>query len=649
MIKLQAAIKNIREHFATVLSREFGVELEQFPVEIPPQPEFGDLALSFCMGLARTLKQAPRKIAARLIDNSPKIAGVSKLQIEGPGYINIFLDRSAVLQGSLPGNAPAQDAGAGKIIVEHTAINPNKAAHIGHLRNAILGDTLVRVFRFLGRRVEVQNYIDDLGVQVADVVVGFKHLEKKSLADIQAIAGNFDYYCWDLYAKVGDWYREDPARESLRRQVLPALEHGEGEIAQTSDYIVDRIVRCHLETMLRLGIKYDLLPRESSIMRLQFWTKAFEQFKQSGAVYYREEGKNKGCWVIKTDEPTGSDDPDMQEKIIVRSDLTVTYVGKDMAYQLWKVGKLGLDFNYRKFYTYADGHVLWESTSAAGDTGAPAFGDGSGVYNLIDVRQSYTQNIVVQGLRALGYEQAAANSVHYGYEMVALTPRCAASLGFILTEEDRQRSHVDMSGRKGIGVKADDLIDIMCRRARAEVISRNPEMPEADCDRVARQIAVGALRYFMLKYGENKLIVFDIDEALAFEGETGPYLQNAVVRANSILKKMAARGIEFDRELVQYDGIATADKLDQAQWDLVFNLLRLPMIARDSVNTKNMATLAKSAFNIAQKFHSFYHHNPIIKETNPEKRSLRLMIVLLFIREMTTMLDLMGIAIPTRM
>lgn len=642
-------IHAIRAHFAELLQREFNVQLDAFPVEVPPKPEFGDLALSFCMGLARTLRKPPRQIAQQLVDSAGVVPGVRALKVEGAGYVNIFLHRAPLLQAAFKASAVPAPAG-GKIIVEHTAINPNKAAHIGHLRNAVLGDTLVRVFRYLGENVEIQNYIDDLGVQVADVVVGFQQIRGMNLAAIEAIPGKFDDYCWDLYAEVGRWYAEDKEREQFRRDALLAIEHGEGDTAAIAAHVADRVLRCHLDTMLRLGIRYDALPRESAIIQKKFWATAFELFKKSGAIYEQTEGKNKGCWVIKTEEETGSDDPEQQEKVIVRSNGAVTYVGKDMAYQLWKVGRLGLDFNYTIFHKYDDGHAVWDTTAQLGEAGPPAFGKGDRVYNLIDVGQSYTQRVVNQGLRVLGYEKEAANSIHFAYEKVALTPRCAERLGFELDEEEKSKSVVPMSGRRGLGVKADDLINRLIDEAGREVAQRNESLSKDDVADTARQIAVGALRYFMLKTNENKVLAFDIDEALAFEGETGPYLQNAVVRARSILRKLDEEGIAYSSDLSSYNDLAGEfESLTDEQWDLVMGLLRIPMVARDATDKLALSMLAKYGYTLAQKFHSFYHHNPIKNEPDETLRRLRLMIVLLFIREMTSLLDLMGISVPERM
>jgi arginyl-tRNA synthetase len=464
--------------------------LANIAVAVPPRRAFGDLAVPVAFELARRLRKAPRVIAQEIVAALGEIEGISRIDATANGYVNFFLDRPAALTSWLrPADRPSAVA-AEKEIVEHTAINPNKAAHIGHLRNAALGDAFGRLLRYLGRRVEIQNYIDDTGVQVADVAVGFNELESRDLAAVKALAEStrFDYYCWDLYARVTEWYEEDKDRLRIRAAALHDIERGGNETAELARFIADRIVRAHLATMRRLNIDYDLLTWEGDILRLHFWSHAFEFLKRTGAVFRQNEGRLKGCWVMRiedeapavdgdspaADGETAEDEP--REKVIVRSDGTVTYVGKDMAYQLWKFGLLGKDFHYRIFEK--DGaHPLWSTTSdsQASDQRAPEFGKASWVCNVIDTRQSYLQKLVKQALAALGYEAQAEHSVHYAYEMVALSHATARELGYAAAD-DEGRPFVEVSGRKGLGVKADDLIDRLTNKAASEVAKRNPDL-----------------------------------------------------------------------------------------------------------------------------------------------------------------------------
>ena len=633
-------------------------------METPPQPELGDIAFTVAFDLAKHAKRAPRKIAEELASVLRDIEGVEKVEIAGAGYLNVFLDRGRYLEAFCREvqDEPPSD---GKVIVEHTNINPNKAAHIGHLRNAALGDTFVRVLRYSGQPVEVQNYIDDTGVQVADVVVGFVDLEKKDLAEIRAMSEppdkpdkpekgtgtRFDYYCWNLYARVTKYFAEEPARVSRREATLKAIEAGELPEAAIAQEIATRIAACHLETMERMGVRYDLLPWEGDILRLHFWDMAFELLKEKRAVRLAESGKNAGCWVM--DLPEETDGGASDEKVIVRSNGTVTYVGKDIAYQLWKLGQLDLDFGYRRFHTYPDGSSAWSTTSEPSEPGAPAFGKGFRVYNVIDTRQSYLQKIVRHGVSLISSEETLHRSHHFSYEMVALTPATCRELGFEISEDDSGKPYLEVSGRRGLGVKADDLIDVLETKALGEVAQRNPELSTEQKDDLARTIARGALRYFMIKFAKNKVIAFDFSEALAFEGDTGPYLQYSIVRANKIVQKLEL-GLDLGalrppKEAISggWDTLSTeeADEL----WSLAYTCTGLQQITEQVMHAEEPALLARFAFQLAQKFNAFYHRYPILRESDPTKKALRLFVVQIFRKQMAAALELMGVPVPARM
>jgi arginyl-tRNA synthetase len=624
-------------------------------IEQPKQTSFGELALPVAFQLAKVLKKAPKAVAAELVQGLGSLPGIAALEIAGNGYINVRFDRGSYGYGVLHGKAEAPDApGAGKIIVEHTNINPNKAAHIGHLRNAILGDTFVRMMRETGRNVEVQNYIDNTGVQVADVVVGFHYLEHKSPADVRILAAKprFDYLCWDLYARISNFYKDHPESVAWRAGTLHAIEAGEGELSELAHLVADAIVQAHLATMLRLDIAYDVLPRESEILHLQFWTTAFELLKERKAIYLEAEGKNKGCWVMPGtafSEHAAEGDEDL-DKIIVRSNGTVTYVGKDIAYQLWKFGLLGKDFFYRKLMKYPDGRPLWVTTDQPVESDAPAFGCASHVYNVIDSRQSYLQDVVVAGLRALGFEKQAEASVHFSYEMVALTPATCAELGIELSEEDKRRSYVEVSGRKGLGVKADDLIDRLIVQALEEVKSRHADAPEEERRDVARQIAVGALRYFMLKFTRSSVIAFDFNEALSFEGETGPYVQYAAVRAQRILSKLGERGDRLPDFASALPAEALARQLALEDfWQLLLAISRSGSAIERAVASGEPSHVARYAFQLAQAFSSFYQAYKVLDEPDPEKRTFLLWMTDYFRAQLERTLHVLGIEVPVYM
>ena len=645
--------RRLAQHIRDFLRRSYSLDLPKIVIEQPPKVELGEYALPLAFELAKKLRKAPRKIAEEIVAGIGSIEGFEKLEVAGAGYINARVKRNALAAALAADQKPDAPVPAGKILVEHSSINPNKAAHIGHLRNAILGDTFVRLLRFAGREVDVQNYIDNTGVQVADVIVGFLHLERKSRAEIEQLTRQprFDYYCWDLYARVSHWYAEDKQNLQARLQTLHAIEQGGNETAAIADLISVAVLRRHLETMDRLEIEYDFLPRESEILRLHFWDAAFTKLKDAGVLLFESEGKNKGCWVMRRagtgSTAEGSEITEEDQKVIVRSNGTVGYVGKDIAYHMWKFGLLGRDFGYQKFYRYPNGHDCWIST-ADGAKDHPHFGDVAEIYNVIDARQSEAQSTVIEALRGLGHGEAAEHYTHFSYEMVALTPRCAAELGYQLSEEDKTRAYIEVSGRKGFGVKADDLLDTLIASAKKEVDSRHAELSESERTEIATQIAIGALRYFMLKFTKNSVIAFDFKEALSFEGETGPYAQYAVVRATNIFRKGGFDADTFAGDIATRLSSETWEKyaVEDELWELWLAASKTSYIIDQCIATTEPAYLAKHAFQLAQLFNTFYHRYPILSETDEQRKNFLLASVAVVRRELLRILDAMGIGVP---
>lgn len=631
----------------------FGHPVERVNLTTPPRMELGDLATPLAIELAKPLRKAPRQIAEAIAADLELPPLVRSVRVEGAGYLNFRLDRAGVMSEMMRHPVAPPATQRERIIVEHTNINPNKAAHIGHLRNAVLGDTLVRCLRWLGHHVETQNYIDDTGVQVADVVVGFEHLLQEDLDAVRTRIADrenrFDYFCWDLYSRVGRHYEQNPESVVLQKQTLHQIEKHEGRTAELAGVVAEAIVRWHVRTALRLDIEYDVLTKESDIIRLNFWSRAFEKLRTSGAIVLEEEGKHAGCWVMRlTDsaEFAGLEEPD---KILVRSNGTVTYVGKDIAYQLWKFGLIDRTFGYREFLRYPDDRVLWETTSEEGDAEAPAFGRADRVFNVIDVRQSYLQKVVREGLRQLGHQAEAERSIHFAYEMVALTPATALAMGIQLSDEDRQRPFIEMSGRKGIGVKADDLMDELERKA-GEAVSGGGRLQEGatveEVGRLSRQIAVAALRYFMLKFGRNKVLAFDFNEALTFEGDSGPYLQYSTVRADNIFRRMEERGVFADLSVPER--LASGEVPDE-MWDLVRTIGDTASVIRRAVDSLELSLVTRHTLEIAQKFNHFYHKFPVLSEEDEEERMRRAACADIFRRSMREIFGLIGLEVPDRM
>ncbi len=701
-LALQARIRQIIEAKYQI-ARE-GADAPQLAIEQPPNIAMGELALPVAFELAKKLRKAPRAIAAELAAelnaDLSAVPGIASVEVAGAGYLNIRLDRAAVAR-RIAADQHADIGGPGFRLVEHTSINPNKAAHIGHLRNAILGDTFQRLLRpdsyKSGWQVGVQNYIDNTGVQVADVVVGLIQLEVRTLESTRALLvelalknERIDFYCWDLYARVSQWYTgtgpDDPAppapaelarRKQIRLDTLHELEHGNNETAEIADLISTAVLRRHLETMLRLGIEYDFLPRESEILSLHFWDAARALMIERGVLYFETEGKNKGCWVMRRagaesaapaepgaprlgsetwdanaspDSASGPDEdakvPDEGAKVLVRSNGTVTYVGKDIAYHLWKFGLLpGKDFGYARFREYPT-HTCWISTAGQSDPAAPTFGRADAIYNVIDSRQNDPQNNVIAALRGMGFTAAADCYTHFSYEMVAMTPRCAEELGYTLSAEDKARPFVEVSGRKGYGVKADDLLDKLTAAAQAEVDTRHPKLTPEERASIAIQIAVGALRYFMLRFTRNTVIAFDFKDALSFEGETGPYVQYAIVRAANIFRKAGTTEEAALAAVADLDLSAFSTEDGTSLWETWLLASRLTALIEQAIATAEPAYLARYAFQLAQQFNNFYHRHHVLNEQDPTRRALLLATAAVARREMVRALSYLGIESP---
>jgi len=660
--------RRLAQHIRDFLRKTYDLDLSRIVIEQPPKVELGEYATPLAFELAKKLRKAPRKIAEEITSGIGPIEGFEKLEVAGAGYINARVQRGQIAAALAADETQAAPVPLGKVLVEHSSINPNKAAHIGHLRNAILGDTFVRLLRFARREVDIQNYIDNTGVQVADVVVGFLCLEKKSRAEIEQLAAQprFDYYCWDLYARASQWYAQDKQNLQARMKTLHEIEAGGNETAAIANMISVAVLRRHLETMDRLDIEYDFLPRESEILHLHFWDAAFTKLKEAGVLFFETEGKNKGCWVMrragtakksetaggaeKAAENAETDVAEEDQKVIVRSNGTVGYVGKDIAYHMWKFGLLGKDFGYRKFYLYPNQHQCWISATD-GEKDHPHFGDVAEIYNVIDARQSEAQSTVIEALRGLGHDEHADRYTHFSYEMVALTPRCAAELGYELSEEDKAKSYIEVSGRKGFGVKADDLIDRLINSARSEVDSRHPELTGDERREIATKIAVGALRYFMLKYTKPSVIAVDFKDALSFEGETGPYAQYAVVRATNIFRKGGLDPENYGKDStsllsVEDFGQDLSGETGNEIWELWLAAAKTAYVVDQCIATTEPAYLAKHVFQLAQLFNTFYHRHPILSEADEGRKRFLLATAMVVRRELVRALGVLGIAVP---
>jgi len=660
-------INHLRNQLRTIscqlVQDKLGIELVPATVawEPPPDPRFGDLSTPLPLRLAKQARQAPMALAEllRVAIADARLPLVAEVTTSTPGYVNIRMDAVGLLRQVLAeitnqrdayGSAPDR---AEKVVIEHTNMNPNKAAHIGHVRNACLGDTLVRILRRCGYQVEVQNYIDDTGAQVADVVLGIKHLG----ADIPEDAA-FDHFCWDLYTDVHRKYETDPALKDIQREYLHLIESGQGEIASFAKEVAERVLAGHLRTMWGLGIYYDVLTWESDIVRKGFWRHAFATLRDRGSLVHETDGPNAGCWVVRLGdipEFAGLENPD---KVLVRSNGTATYVAKDIAYQLWKFGVLGLDFDYRLYGQQPNHQPLWSSCPPDLAEQLPAtaggFGRAERVINVIDIRQKYLQDILRHSLGQLGYTREASNSIHFGYEVVALSAETARELGVPL--DDDARGVVVMAGRKGIGVKADDLIAAAHGKATQEVAQRHPEMSAEQISALAHDIAVAAIRYYMVRFNTNTLIAFDFGEALAMSGNTGPYLQYAYARALSILRRAAdalpgcpadpSEALTWSLARSDFGGDAAAqEQILPAEKALGLAMADFPAKVAAAAADLLPSTLADYAFGLASSFTDFYEGAPVLSAA-PHLQAQRVCLVSAFVQVMRNVLDTLGLPAP---
>ena len=612
--------------------------------ETPPQLEFGDLSTPLPLRLAKVLRRAPVEIAREISAylSSQKPAYVKEFTVTAPGYINAWLDMQVLTRSVFDEITVDKEkygevkVGKGKkIVIEHTNINPNKAAHIGHLRNACLGDTLARLKRRAGYEVEVQNYIDDTGTAVADVVVAMQELAPEVPENVR-----FDYFCWDLYAKINQKYEDEPELKDKRFEVLQLIEEGNNPTAELAKNVAEKIVECHLDTMWRLGIYYNLLNWESDIVHLGFWNHAFELLKSKGHLIYEEEGDNAGCWVVRLGHVPGFENLESPDKVLVRSNGTATYTAKDIAYQLWKFGVLGKDF-YDRYCLQPNGTVLW-STSSEG-TKMDRFGRASQVINVIDQRQSYLQDVLRFSLIELGFEQEGENSIHFGYEVVALSPKTAQELGVPIDEDD-EKSVYAMSGRKGIGVKADDLMERIIEHTTAEVAKRHAEMSPEEHRKLGLDIAIGAVRYYMVRFNISSVLVFDFDEALSMQGNTGPYLQYAYARSANILGRV-------DREIlddIDLRTVAVPEDLTEEEKKLIRLIAELPAATEKAAETLQSSAFAEHTYKLATAFMNFYETSPVLTAP-PARMRFRVALVISFKQAMNNALTTLGIPALPRM
>ena len=636
-------------------------DVEQLPVDLrfSAQASFGDYSMPVMAWAAKNrLGRPPMVIAEALatILRDMSVLDIQDITVTKPGYLNIRLNRAAVGQTIITRVMEAgadfgqNDTGIGtKVVIEHTNINSNKAAHVGHLRNSCIGDTVVRMLRSQGYQVEAENYIDDSGVQVADVVVGFTLLQKGQLqlpeGNEQLPGESFDYFCSRIYVAVGKAYEERPELLDLRKTVLHAIEHGD-EPESGPDYpaiaadLSHQIVQAHLKTMARLNISYDLLTWESAILHAGLWQRTFHMLREQNLLEEPTTGKLAGCWVLPFgDGEAQTDEGDRTtDKVLVRSDGTATYTAKDISNQLWKFGltdgpEINVQFHFVPWGRQQDGRLLWtmrtphDSPPATEEADPRRFGHANRAINVIDVRQSYPQQVVYESLRRLGFVEQADNSVHLAYEVVTLSAATAASLGIDTSDG---RDFYPMSGRKGIEIKADDLINA----AKTRMLVAKPDMS----DETAANLASSAIRYFMIRFNLQQVIALDIDEALRPNGDTGVYLQYAYARANSILRRLNEAGYDIAETIGMLP-----EQLEQSEWELLRQIDAYPRTLAEASAQLAPPALASYIYDLAAHFSDFYEHTtPILKETDERVKAFRAALVQATVQTMDNALRVLG-------
>lgn len=639
---LRILLHEVRELVSSALTSA-GYPVIEFDVSEPPQHAFGDLSCNVAFLLSKHLKKPPTKIATELVEAiRPRLQGSYILTADpAGGYINFRANHARLSPATLshvlsnPENYGYPNSGQDMhIVIEHTSINPNKALHVGHMRNVIIGDTLYRIMRATNHRTTVLNYIDDSGVQIADIVVGFKFAGFPVAP--QTKNQKFDHYCGDeVYVKINEIYEKDPQVAEKRKLVLKEIEEGKSEIARFAMEITLRVLQEQLKTCWRMKAHYDLLNFETHIVGSKLWSKAFELLKSNGIAKYETEGKNKGCWVIEGKEK------EEEDKVLVRSDGTATYIAKDIPYAAWKLGLVEDPFYYQEYTKQWDGSTLYATTLADGSNSksiGKKFNGGQRVITIIDSRQSRLQRIISQVLSKIGVG-GSHKYFHLSYEAVTLSSDTAKEFGIDIG--DRQFMH--MSGRKGIYVNADYVLDALHTKAYKEVKTRNPDFSDQQLNKIADEISISAIRYNMIKQDLDKIITFDIKESLSLEGDTGPYLQYAYARSQRILEK-SEQSIIAGKTDFAFDRLT-----NESEIALIKEIAKFDLVVENAAESLCPKSLARYAYNLAMTFNLFYEKVPVLREQDNGVRMARLGLVKAFGIALKNTLEVLGITALDRM
>ncbi len=612
-MRFSDAIKEVRSSIVDALKRLSYPEVS-FSIEEPPSKDLGDLYTNIAFLLSKIRDEKPIIIANNIVNNIIKPDFIENIYAHPGGYINFVFDKVVFVNKVLSNKHKDIDLGNNqRVIVEHTSVNPNKALHMGHIRNLVIGDTIYRLLKFTKHNVIVLNYIDDSGLQVADIIVGFYFLKMPIDTDKK-----FDQYCGDeVYVKVNKLYEDEEVLLERRREVLRALEDYNSEIARFARSITTKVINEQLKTCWRLKARYDCLNFESQIIASRLWYTIKNILLERGIAKIEEDPNSKYYKCLIT---TSNIDED---KVLERSDSTATYIAKDIPYAAWKLGLINDPFGYIEYAKQFDDSILYATTL---DHNKSMFSNGDKVITIIDVRQARLQKIIRSILKELDNKKPY---IHLAYEVVTLSANTAKQLGI-----DTKKRFVHMKGRSGTYINADIMLDRLHEKAYIEAKSRNPTLDDEELHAIAEDIAIAAIRYNMLKQDLDKVITFDIDETLRLEGDTGPYIQYSYARAYRILEKR-----EEDM-VIEYRDIR------DEEFVLIKEISKLDLVINESVNTLSPKLIARYAYRLANLFNGFYEHVPVLN--SKEERS-RLSLLRLYIDTMNIVCSLLGIETLKRM
>jgi arginyl-tRNA synthetase len=643
---LKEVIHQIREIINKSLV-DLKYETIEYDVSEPPKTEFGDLTTNIAFLLSKRMHKKPNEIARELVNNS------INLQLKNMEKDSLILNADAHISGHINFNINyvnfnkflltlvkknkllLPNIGQNKkIIIEHTSVNPNKALHIGHLRNVVVGDSLYRLFKLTNHKTLILNYIDDSGVQVADLIVAFRFAGFNPVNIDKNL--KFDQYCGEIYVKMNELYKTNFDLIEKRKLVIKEIEQGNTELAQFTNDIVEKIVKQQLVSCWRIKSRYDLMMIESQILLSKLWEKTLNLLKDRNIIHFSTEGKNINCWVMK--------DEHNEEKVIIRSDGTATYIAKDISFAVWKLNLVDDPFTYTKFSLQWDNSMLWKSMLKSETTKDSLQENNlvlsenrpSKVITVIDSRQARLQKIISSIISEI--DPNIKNYIFLGYETVALSSYTVQTIGMELDEKNKKVIH--MSGRKGIFINADNILDELHKKAYAEIRKRNPDLDDASTEELAEGIAVSAIRYNLLKQDLDKMITFDMKEALNLDGDTSLYLQYSFARAMRILEKGRSTLEEFKNE--RNDHITFEMLNNKIEVELIKEISKFDLIIEEALNALNPKILARYANKLSTKFNSFYENLPVLG-TDLFLKVNRLMLVRIYVNVLANLFELLGI------